>query len=271
MNPSKYRFTYAQIIALFCGIVLILLFSMHYRLGEELADDGAFFLRYAVNMLKGEFWVWNLGEAPVWGASAPLFPLLISLPMALGLSPEVSIIGVSLALSSVSLAVVTLMLGHRFGIITGFAFLVFASLDTGMMYFSGAGLETPLTIALLAFAMWTLLYKPRTWVIGLAAGLLMVNKLDLIPVGGLLLLAHWIQDKKFPKVAVMVAVAIALSWYCFAWWHFGAPLPNSFLTVLCCLSLFSLVACCWCTWSPTPSNTHLSLTTGMRCLRCSHC
>lgn len=227
LNP---RFTTTQVLALFCGSVIVLLLSMHYRLGVELADDASFFLRYAENMLKGEFWVWNLGEAPVWGASAPLYPLIIALPMALGMSPEAAIVGVGLALSSVSLAAVALMLGHRFGFITGIAFLAFSAMDTGMMYFSGAGLETPLTIALLAFALWTLLYKPSAWVIGVSAGLLMVNKLDLVPVGGLLLLAHWLQDKRFPKIPLMVASIIALVWYGFAWWHFGAPVPNSFLT-----------------------------------------
>lgn len=230
MNQVNPRVTSTQLLLLFCGIVLVLLFSMHYRMGVELADDGAFFLRYAENMLKGQFWVWNLGEAPVWGASAPLYPLVVALPMTLGVSPEVAIIGVGLTLASVSLAAVTLMLGQRFGIITGLAFFAFSALDTGMMYFSGAGLETPLTITLLAFALWTLLYQPRSWVIGLAAGLLMVNKLDLIPVGGGLLLAYWVQDKKLPKVAVMISTAIALAWYGFAWWHFGAPVPNSFLT-----------------------------------------
>lgn len=230
MNSQTSRFTPTQLLALFGGIVLVLLFAMHYRLGLELADDGAFFLRYAENMLKGEFWVWNSGEAPVWGASAPIYPLGIAFPMALGMSPEAAIVGVGLIFGSVSLAAVTLMLGHRFGVITGLAFLAFSALDTGMMYFSGAGLESPLTIALLTFALWTLLYKQNAWMIGLAAGLLMVNKLDLVPVGGLLLLAHWLQDKRFPKVAVMVAATIALAWYGFAWWHFGAPVPNSFLT-----------------------------------------
>ncbi len=229
-NTQNILLTPGQLIALFCGLVLIFLFSMHYRLGLELADDGAFFLRYAENMLKGEFWVWNLGEAPVWGASAPLYPIIIALPMVLGVSPEAAIVGVGLTLASVSLAAVTLMLGHRFGFIAGLAFQAFSVLDTGMMYFSTAGLETPLTVALLAFALWTLLYKPNGWVIGVAAGLLMVNKLDLVPVGGLLLLAHWLKDKRFPKVAVMAAATIALAWYGFAWWHFGAPLPNSFLT-----------------------------------------
>lgn len=220
----------ARMLVFFCLAVLVYLFAMQARLGPELADDGAFFLRYAENMLNGEFWVWNPGEAPVWGASAPLYPLVIALPMAFGMSPEAAIIGVGLTLASASLAAVTIMLGHRFGFITGLAFLAFAALDTYMMYFSGAGLETPLTIALLAFALWTLLYPPRAWIIGLAAGLLMVNKLDLVPVGGLLLLAHWFQEKRLPKIAIMVATVIALAWYGFAWWHFGAPVPNSFLT-----------------------------------------
>lgn len=230
MNTQSYRLNPTQLLALFCGTVLIFLIAMQYRLGMELADDGAFFLRYAENILTGEFWVWNLGEAPVWGASAPLYPLIIALPMALGVSPEASIVGSGLALASVSLAAVTLMLGHRFGVISGFAFLALSALDTGMMYFSGAGLETPLTIALLALALWTMLYKPKGWAIGLIAGLLMVNKLDLVPVGGLLLLAHWLQDKRFPKVAIMLSASIALAWYGFSWWHFGAPVPNSFLT-----------------------------------------
>lgn len=235
LNPQfirahGYRLTDAQVLVVFCVTVLILLFAMHYRLGMELADDGAFFLRYAENMVKGEFWVWNLGEAPVWGASAPLYPLIIALPMALGVSPESAIVGVGLALASASLAAVTLMLGHRFGFITAFGFLAFLTLATSMMYFSGAGLETPLTIALLASALWTLLYKPNGWVIGLIAGLIIVNKLDLVPVGGLLILAHWIQDKRFPRVAIIVALVIGSAWYGFAWWYFGAPVPNSFLT-----------------------------------------
>jgi hypothetical protein len=224
------RFSTAQAIALYGTAVLVLLLSMHYRLGLEMADDAAFFLRYAENMLKGEFWVWNPGEAPVWGASAPLYPLLIAAAMELGLSPETAIVAVGLALASVSLAAVALMLGHRFGVMAGIAFVTFSALDTDVMYFSGAGLEAPLTFALLALALWTVLFPPRPWVVGLVGGLLMVNKLDLVPVGGLLLLAHWFQDRRFPRVAVGVAGAMALAWYGFAWWHFGAPLPNSFLT-----------------------------------------
>lgn len=232
MNPlqNKQRFSTTQTLALFCAGLLVLLLSMQARLGVELADDGAFFLRYAQNMLRGEFWVWNAGEPPVWGASAPLYPLLLAAIMKLGISPEASIVAVGFALCSVSLTAVSMTLAQRFGTLAGLAFLALAAFDTGLMYFAGSGLESPLTVALLSFALWALLRGRKDWQVGLAAGLLMVNKLDLVPAGALLLLAFWHQEKRMPKIAIAVAAGIAIGWYVFAWWYFGAPVPNSFLT-----------------------------------------
>jgi hypothetical protein len=216
--------------AFFTASFVILFSVMALRLGLEMADDAAFFLRYSENMARGEFWVWNVGETPVWGASAPLYPVLIAVPIALGVPPVQALIGTGMVLGSLSLAFVALLLANRFGYAAGWAFIAFASLDTGMMYFLGAGLETPLTIALLALGVWILLDNPRTWIVGIVAGLLMVQKLDLAPVGALLLVAHWLKEKKFPLSASIIAAAIALAWYGFAWIYFGAPAPNSFLT-----------------------------------------
>src|SRR5665213_735885 len=58
----------------------------------------------------------------------------------------------------------------------------------------------------------------------------MVNKVDLIPAGLLLLTAHWSKLGRVSTLAWSLAFAIGLSWYLFAWFYFGAPLPNSFLT-----------------------------------------
>jgi hypothetical protein len=41
-------------------------------------DDAMFFFRYAEHLAQGEGFRWNLGEPPVWGASAPLWPLLLA-------------------------------------------------------------------------------------------------------------------------------------------------------------------------------------------------
>ncbi|HLX88067.1 MAG TPA: hypothetical protein VKR22_06385, partial [Acidimicrobiales bacterium] len=69
------------------GLITAFVFAIRYRLGPELHDDGAFFLRYAINMAHGHFWVWNPGHSPVWGASAPLWPLLVAGPIAAGADP----------------------------------------------------------------------------------------------------------------------------------------------------------------------------------------
>lgn len=222
----------AKTLSFFCISLLVYLFAIHARLGPELADDGAFFLRYAQNMVHGEFWVWNSGEAPVWGASAPLWPLVIALAMKLGVAPMTAIVGSSIALAAVGLAAVSFVLATRVGLVAGIAFPLLSTLDSGTMYFSGAGLETPLTFFLLAMGVWTLLDPPRAWIVGLLAGVLMVNKLDLIPVGGILLVACWMKSRRFPFLAVQLAAAIAIAWYGFAWVYFGVPVPNSFLTKL---------------------------------------
>lgn len=219
------------VLFVFASLALLLV-AMHARLGPELADDGAFFLRYAENMVAGEFWVWNLGEAPVWGASAPLYPLVLALALKLGFAPMTAVVAIGLALSAASLALIGVILARRFGIVAGLAFVCLAALDSGAMYYAGSGLETPMTFAVMGFALWVLLEGKSGWILGVAAALLMINKLDLVPAGGLLLFAVWVRDRRFPKLAVLVAAALAAAWYGFAWFHFGAPVPNSFLTKL---------------------------------------
>jgi hypothetical protein len=106
------------------------------------------------------------------------------------------------------------------------------------MYYISSGLETPLTFLLLGLGLWVLLDTPpgeasrraAGWPLGVVAGLLMVHKLDLVPVGILLVLSVWTRDRRFPTQAAITAGSTALAWYAFAWSYFGAPVPNSFVT-----------------------------------------
>tara|TARA_R110000868_G_scaffold49287_1_gene158938 strand:- start:2895 stop:4763 length:1869 start_codon:yes stop_codon:yes gene_type:complete len=230
VNKQLPTLTPTKAVALFAIIVIVLLWAFQLRMGPELLDDGAFFLRYAENAANGEFWVWNPGEAPVWGASAPFYPIIVALPIKLGLDPHVAIVATGAVIASISFATLALMLGARFGIVTLVAFVTYLALDSNMMWMSINGLESPLTVALMVAAVWTLMRQPHAALVGLVAGLLIINKLDLLPVGGLLLLARWVQFRRFPWIAVAVAAAITAGWYGFAWWYFGAPIPNSFLT-----------------------------------------
>jgi hypothetical protein len=219
-----------QSLWLFTFALLVYLFALYFRIGDVIADDGAFFLRYAENMLSGEFWVWNAGESPVWGASAPLYPLLIALPLYFGVTPEHALIVTGMILVAFSFSWLVVILSSRFGLSVGVLFLLFTSFDSELMYASASGLETPLTLFLLVLAVCSVVEFKRLWLVGLIAGVLMVQKLDLVPVAGFLLLSLWVREKHFPFSAVIIAAVIALGWYGFAWCYFGAPVPNSFLT-----------------------------------------
>ena len=131
----------------------ILLTAMFVRLGPELADDGAFFLRYAANMAGGQFWVWNPNDNPVWGASAPLYPLLIAVPIALGLPQVQSMIWVGIITSVAALVLTGVTLQRKFGVATSTFFFILSALDTGVTYFAGSGLETPLTLLLMSLGL----------------------------------------------------------------------------------------------------------------------
>lgn len=200
------------------------------RLGTELPDDAAFFLRYAENAAQGHFWVWNVGESPVWGASAPFFPLLLVIPIKLGVPPVASIVWTSVGLSSIAFSATAVLIARRFGYLAAFAFIVLSALDSGIMFFAGSGLETPLTFVLLAFALFVLMERRGEWAAGFAMGLLAIHKADLIPVSGAMLVAYAILIRRIPLRAIVIAAVISAIWYGFAWIYFGAPVPNSFLT-----------------------------------------
>jgi hypothetical protein len=228
VRDARRRLTASLCFVGLCGLVYAV--AMEVRRGPELLDDGAFLLRYAENMLRGEFWVWNRGEAPVWGASAPLYPLLLALPLGLGVNPVMATAITGMILTALAFSLVAVALAHRFGLATGLAFVVFSALDSHVMYFAASGLESPLTFLLLGLAVWVLLGAAPAWALGLLAGLLAVHKVDLLPAAALLLVGGWVKDRRIPAKAAAVAVMVAGVWYSFAWIYFGTPLPNSFLT-----------------------------------------
>lgn len=199
--------------------------------GGATADDGSFFLRYAENMTHGQFWVWNPGEPPIWGASSPLYPLYLALLIKLGASPIVALVGGGALMGCLALTFAGWVLVQRFGYVAGILFVAATSSDGLFMWYAGtAGLESPLTITVFTYALWALL-RSNSWVhVGVAAGLLTVQKLDLIPAAFFLICAWSVLTRSIPVKTIAIAAAIAVTWYGFAWIYFGLPVPNSFIT-----------------------------------------
>jgi arabinofuranosyltransferase len=107
--------------------------------------------------------------------------------------------------------------------------LVLAALASrALCQYSTSGLENPLTFLLLALFVWQLDRSGRSWIPAGIAGLLLLNRLDLVVLVGpimayMLFRAHGV-DRFKSAVAFMFP---ALAWMIFSIIYYGAPLPNT--------------------------------------------
>lgn len=198
----------------------------------HLTDDAAFFLRYAENIASGHGFRWNPEEAPVWGASAPLWPPLVAGGIALGLTSLQATLAISVSLTLASTLFLGLTVHRIFGSLGVFALAPLLSINSLYSSWATSGMESPLTFLLVACALYLACIQAGGIWFGVAAGLCMVHKIDLAPLGLVLLfgVAVW-RREDFWKAAA-VAASIAALWYGFATWYFGSPLPNSFMQKL---------------------------------------
>lgn len=210
-----------------CFILSTLLYSKL----PWLSDDGAFFLRYAVNMTHGAFWKYNIQDTPIWGASAPLWPLLIAPFIKLGLDPVFSIHLISACCCLASILLIAIVINKRFNLWISIAWIIFIGLDERLLHFNINGMETPLTVLLLSLAFAILICNIKnSYVLALCVALLAIHKIDLIPCAIILYFVVCFQNKKYNGLSLLLISLITFAWYGFAWYYFGAPIPNSFIT-----------------------------------------
>ncbi|GMV96432.1 MAG: hypothetical protein AMXMBFR83_07980 [Phycisphaerae bacterium] len=195
-------------------------------------DDGAFFFRYAEHLAAGQGFRWNLSEPPIWGASAPLWPLLLAVAVRCGAAVEPAAVAFGYGLTIGAVTLLAWSAGRLAGTIEALAFGVLAAADFKLCFWATQGMEAPLAYLLLAACV-ACLTRGASWpVTGLIAGVCLIHKLDLAPAGVLLLVGRWLQTRRPPWRAALLATAVGGAWYAFAAWYFGSPLPNSLLTKL---------------------------------------
>lgn len=195
-------------------------------------DDAGFFLRYADHLAAGQGYVFNTGETPIWGATAPLWPVLIAGGKLLGLQAEFALMLVAYVLTSFASICLTWFAWRKGGLLAGVATIVFCVVNTRYLLGTIQGMETPLSYALIAIGLLLLSMRSPAWLVGVVAGLSLVHKIDFAVWGLLLLVADSWRFKKLRWPAVLIACLLAAVWYGFAWSYFGEPWPNSAVTKL---------------------------------------
>jgi hypothetical protein len=221
-------------------VTLIVFLALAARLipGLRTIDDAYITFRYARNLLAGQGFVFNPGER-VLGTTTPLFTLVLAaaaLPFGGSAAPFPAIALVLATLFDLGVCLTLAYLGRAFGRPAAglVAALAWAIAPTSVTFAVG-GLETSLFVLLVALAFLANL-RQRALLTGLLCGLAALTRPDaLIPVGLIALDVAWralrsARDRWGAVVRFSLPLlALVLAWAAFAWFYFGALVPQSML------------------------------------------
>jgi hypothetical protein len=191
-------------------------------------EDAMIVLRYARNLAAGDGFVFNLGEK-VLGVTTPLQTLLSTLIFLAGAGSETAPAWQNLAgLFWLAVEAFLLLL-----LLRRLAFPA-AALPASLLLFGGfyggylyLGMETHLFTALLLLALLLDLGEtPRPWQLGVVLGLAFLTRYDAALLAGLLGVAAWIRDRRFPWQTTLAFFLVAAPWLLFSQLYFGSILPQ---------------------------------------------
>ena len=187
-------------------------------------DDALITYQYATHIAAGHGFIYQLGDAPLLGTSAPLWALILALGARLHLAPATlaPLLGIAAHAACVPLAA---RLARRLGGSAPIA-AAFTALFPPLVAIAASGMEAPVATALLLWAaLATLDRRPRAAT--LAAAALPLLRLDLVPLLLLLGLAWRLRHGRWPLRPALAAFALQLPWWLYASYTFGSPIPHT--------------------------------------------
>jgi hypothetical protein len=210
-------------------------------------EDAAMLMRYAQHLAEGHGIVWNVGKAPVDGATDFLFMVTAAALIKLGLTVGQTVRGIGFV--SHLLTVLIVYWGnrrlHNANIPLSFLSGLYLAVGTGLSYVS-AYFGTPF-FALAAAITWTLglilirdrperVEGPRFWLVlafalsGLVTGLIRPEGVILASLMLVAILVMRGLKNSVPIIVTFGAVFLLLggAYFLWRWDYFGYPLPNPF-------------------------------------------
>lgn len=211
-----------------CRALLIGLLSLYLALVVSAAwmcDDAFITLRTVDNFVRGYGLVWNVGER-VQTYTHPLWMFVLAALYAITLEPYYTTVIFSIVLSAITAALILWQSRSDALLMALCAAALIGS--KAFVDYSTSGLENPLAHLLIAICVITWV-KGRPQIMAVAAGLLMLNRLD----HGLLILPALLTATLKLKgrdrlIALGAAFAPIIVWTLFSLIYYGFPFPNTY-------------------------------------------
>ncbi len=211
-------------------IFFILIFSIMVIRTAWVSDDSYITMRTVDNFFNGYGPVWNVGER-VQAYTHPLWMLLISALYVLTKENYFTLIGLSLLISITSFAILAFKISKNWvAVIAGLVILI---VSKSFVDYSTSGLENPLShLLFVIFAVILFTRKDdslmKVFLLGLTAGLAILNRMDTALLYVPILLYELIQFRKRKAVYVMALSFIPMIiWEIFSIIYYGFLFPNT--------------------------------------------
>ncbi|MCI0452444.1 MAG: hypothetical protein L0Z51_08645 [Candidatus Latescibacteria bacterium] len=204
-------------------------------------EDAAILMRYAGHLAGGHGIVWNVGEAPVDGATDFLFMAVVALLVKLGVALEIATRGIGFAshLLTVGVVYATARRHFRLPALPVSIACSYLALGPGLFYVS-AYFGTPF-FALFASLSWCVALhivqrgESASSALGFALFALVTALirpegviLSALMLGTILFLNGWRGSRRTTISYLAVFLIVGGAYFLWRWHYFGFPLPNAF-------------------------------------------
>ncbi len=196
-------------------------------------DDAGFYFRYADHIANGFGYRWNIDEIAPIGASATLWPPLISLfQWLLGIPTQQAALLLAVMLLGGTYLLAFNVASRLWGL-AGSCILLLCLLASPLVSgYAMGGMETPLTVLLLMCAIGVVVYRlENQLLVAAVAAALILHKLDLAPWAvGLLVAAKANPFSRTWRRALALFAAMIIIYVLLIWLSTGHVLPVSITT-----------------------------------------
>ncbi|MFI5236662.1 MAG: hypothetical protein ACHQLA_01835 [Ignavibacteriales bacterium] len=236
-----------KIIIFICLLVYFAIFNFlrNSYLLTTILDDAYIFFRYAENIVNGNGFVWNIGEAPVEGYTSFLYLFALIIAKFLSFDLEVFAILFGTVTSAFTLYFSYLIYNHLYphdqvktpsNILT----IIILALSPAFAYWSGAGMETSFYSMFLVMTIYYFLKLPdsvrNNLSKGILFGLLCLLRFEAVLFFLVALYYFLKEDKSFFKMKInrnpilfVTGFTIIFGiYFVWRWSHFGYFFPNTF-------------------------------------------
>ena len=195
------------------------------RSPQNAFDDAFITYRYADNLRNGLGLVYNPGEW-VLGTTAPFYAVMLGALSSLGATVEwwghwVSVFGWIVS-AWAALGQLWQRQRHIAGAVAAFLIAVLPLIGPAL------GMETSFLLALLLLTSWAWM-SDRNILAPLLSAIAVLTRQDAVLFVGLLCIARSVSNKRFLWREALLSTALVLPWFIYAYWRYGAILPNSAL------------------------------------------